>query len=115
MTRRQGARADSGQATLELLAMLPVVLLLTGLLLQLGAVVWAINDTTEAVRQGARAASQGDGGCAAARRALSGALSDESCGESAGHVEMTVEAPMLVDAFPAYLIRREATMPVMTD
>lgn len=107
--RRSG---QAGQATLELVALLPVVLLLTGLMLQLGAVIWAITDTTEAARQGARAASMGQDGCSAARAALSGSLTFAApCSPGSGSVALAVDAPILIPGFPDVTIRRAADLP----
>lgn len=114
MSRLRGRR-DSGQATLELIAMLPVVLVLVGVLLQLGAVVWAITDTTEAARQGARASSMGQAGCSAARAALSGSLQDVGCTEGGGRVQLQVLTPVLVDELPQWTITRTAVLPDVSD
>lgn len=113
----RGTARDAGQATLELLALLPTVLLLAGLLLQLGAVAWAITDTTEAARQGARASSMGQDGCTAAERALSGGLADDvlSCSSGGGQVVLQVAAPIFLDALPPVRISREATLPDLAD
>ena len=109
-------RDDRGQATLELVAMVPFVLFVTATLLQLAAVVWAITDTTEAARQGARASSIGDvDGCSAARAALSGTLTATSCIAGAGFLTMEVDAPSLVPGFEDVVIRREAAMPDVSD
>lgn len=108
-------RDDRGQATLELVAMVPFVLFVTAALLQLAAVVWAVTDTTEAARQGARASSMGDDGCSAARAALSGSLTDTYCRYGAGSLTMEVDAPILVPGFDDVVIRREATLPDVSD
>ncbi|WP_380164489.1 TadE/TadG family type IV pilus assembly protein [Jannaschia sp. R86511] len=115
MSRRRGD--DRGQATLELIAMLPVVLLLTGLLLQVGAIAWAITDTTEAARQGARASSMGQDGCSAAEAALSGSLTivPSSCSAGGGTVALQVRAPILVPGFDDVRISRSAEMPDVTE
>lgn len=112
---RPVGRGDRGQATLELVAILPVVLFITATLLQLAAVVWAISDTTEAARQGARAGSMGQDGCSAARAALSGALEATSCVGAAGSVVMEVDAPILVPGFDDVVINRQATLPDVAD
>lgn len=111
---RRGTVRDAGQASLELVAMLPFVLLLAGLLLQLGAVVWAITDTTEAARQGARAASMGQDGCGAARAALSGSLTATGCTSAGGTVRLEVQTPALVDQLPRWTIDRTAVLPDLT-
>lgn len=115
-SRSMPVRPDGGQATLELIAMLPFVLLLAGLLFQVGSVVWAITDTTEAARQGARAASMGDGGCAAARAALSGGRgADADCSVVGETLTLTIPAPIFVDAIGDVTIERSATLPDLTD
>ncbi len=104
-------RGDRGQATLELVAMVPFVLFVTATLLQLAAVVWAITDTTEAARQGARASSMGHDGCSAAESALSGSLDAVSCSAGGGSLGMEVRAPIIVPGFEDVVIRREANLP----
>lgn len=113
--RPTSRRGDRGQATLELVAMVPFVLFVTATLLQLAAVVWAITDTTEAARQGARASSMGDDGCSAARAALSGSLTTTSCGAGGGSLAMEVRAPIIVPGFEDVVIRRAATLPDVSD
>lgn len=113
----RGARGDRGQATLELVALLPVVLLLTGLLLQVGAIAWAVTDATEAARQGARASSTGDDGCTAAEAGLSGSLTtDGRCeDDGSGSVRIQVDAPVLVPGFGDITITRAADLPDVSD
>lgn len=108
-------RGDGGQATLELVAMVPFVLFVTATLLQLAAVVWAITDTSEAARQGARASSMGDDGCSAARDALSGSLRTMSCSAGGGTLAMEVDAPIIVPGFEDVVIRRAADLPDVSD
>jgi hypothetical protein len=115
-THRTGRR-DRGQATLELLAALPFLLIMAALLLQLAAVVWVVTDTTDAARQGARASSMGQDGCGAARAALSGAMPGEvlSCSSGGGTVRLAVSAPVMVPGIPDVTVRREAQLPDLAD
>lgn len=114
---RRRLAGDRGQSTLELVAVVPVVLLLAGILLQLAAVTWAITDVTDAARHGARASSQGNDGCAAARNALSGRLAADmtDCDHDRGTVTITVRAPILVSGFEDVDIRRTAELPDLRD
>jgi Flp pilus assembly protein TadG len=114
---RRRPRGEAGQSTLELVAVVPVVLVLTGILLQLAAAVWAVTDVTDAARQGARASSKGDNGCAAATRALSGSLGDDvvSCSSGGGTLRIEVAAPILVPGFDDFTIVRTASMPDVAD
>ena len=68
-----GARGAAGQATVELVLVLPVVGLALLLVLQVGLVVRAQVLVVHAAREGARAAAVEGGSVAAARRAATGA------------------------------------------
>jgi hypothetical protein len=115
--RPQRSQGEAGQSTLELVAVVPLVLLLCGMLLQLASAVWAVTDVTDAARQGARASSQGDDGCAAATGALSGSLGDEvvACSYGRGTLTIEVRAPILVPGFDDFTIVRTATLPDVAD
>ena len=118
VTRRR--RDDGGVASLELLAMMPLVFLFALLALQVGAFLWAITSTNEAVRQGARAQSLGDNGCQAAEDTLTDTLVVEECRNRGGSglggvsVQLVVRVPVLPfveDYVPDVRVTRDAYLP----
>ena len=121
--RGRRSQGDEGVSTIELLGVTPIVLLFAALGLQLGAWIWAVTSTNEAVRQGARAASLGDDGCDAARATVSDALDVVHCSSNStsaaaqpNSIRMVVEPPMLglLDMWldeVDFTITREAHLP----
>lgn len=98
-------RDDRGASTLEFVAYLPIALIFLLVVFQVCAIMWAANSINEAARQGARAQSLGQDGCAAARASLSGYLDFDprrDCTASGGAglydgpstVEITVRTPV---------------------
>lgn len=77
MTGRVRRRDDRGVASIELLGIMPLALLLALIGLQVGAFLWAVTNTNEAARQGARAQSLGQDGCATFRATLADSLDTE--------------------------------------
>lgn len=115
-------RRDGGVASIELLAIAPLGLLLALVGLQVGSFMWAVTNTNEAVRQGARAQSLGDDGCAAAEATLSRSLELASrplCTGGDGplsptRVVLEVEVPIIPfirDFVPDDTITRTAYLP----
>ena len=105
MRRRPGS--DAGSASLELIGMLPIVGIVLAALVQAGAGVYALQGTTDAVRQAARAASLGQDVEQAAQRALPGGLTVEDVDVTpGGRVTLSVEGPGLLPT-----IRRSAELP----
>ncbi|MGL5817280.1 MAG: TadE/TadG family type IV pilus assembly protein [Phycicoccus sp.] len=112
-------RAERGSATLELVATMPLLLLFGLLALQVGVYLWVVASTNDAVRQGARAASLGGDGCAAATLALGQGLPPRGCAVTSGPgggagVEVVVQAPgiPMVERFaPTITVTRKAFMP----
>lgn len=124
MRGRRGHRSgDRGTASLELVALSPFILLFALVALQVGALLWAVTTVDEAVRQGARAQSLGQSGCAAVRGALPGTLTLSTCTQSSGvggpgdgphQVQVEVDAPILpgiASLVPDATITRDAVMP----
>lgn len=121
--------SDTGQSTVELALLLPVVLVLLLAVLQVGLIARDVVLVAHASREAARAAAV-DGGAAAALRAAaqSSGLVEERVdvrltggGEPGGRVraEVTYRAPTSVPLVGALLgdrvLRAEATMRVETD
>ncbi|GAB4070214.1 hypothetical protein GCM10028777_34760 [Angustibacter speluncae] len=103
LTTRRVARlrGDRGASTLEFVAYLPIALIFLLVVFQVCVFMWALNGLNEAARQGARAQSLGQDGCAAASRSLSGYLDVVRCSSSGGpgmytpsSVEVTVKTPV---------------------
>jgi hypothetical protein len=91
--------------------MIPLVFLLAAIGLQGGVYMWAATNTNEAARQGARAQSLGQDGCAAVAATLGGSLDLESCSATGGpnpfsptrlDVRVRVRSPCASWANPPY-------------
>lgn len=118
---RRGTGREAGVASIELLGMIPLVFLFAALGLQVGAFLWAVTNTNEAARQGARAQSLGQDGCGAANATLATSLDVISCNASGGkgmytpsNVTLVVKVPVLdlVDDYvPEVEIKRSAYLP----
>lgn len=106
------ARDDRGTASLELVGLLPVVVITMGLLLQGGAALYAVQGTSDAVRQAARAYSLGLDVDQAAADALPGGLRVKAVqAYGPDHtVRLTVSIPRLVAVGPA-TVTRVAVLP----
>lgn len=85
-----------GQASAELVAVVPIVLLAALAMAQLVVAGWALVSAGEAARAGARAVHVGGEAAPAARKALPLLLEPASVTESAGQVEVEVRAPALI-------------------
>lgn len=109
---RRGARGDRGTASLELVALFPLVLGLAVIVLQVGAVIYGAVSAQEAARVAARASSRGLDPAAAAAGSLPAFLSLASVTSiGPGHgVRISVDIPR-VSPLPAFTVTREAVMP----
>jgi hypothetical protein len=106
-------RRDGGVASLEVIALYPLLVLFGTVALQAGAAVWTVALTDDAVRTAARAASLDEDPAAAAAAALPGAIDVRSVGSfgaPAHGVRLTVEVPR-VSPLPVFTVTREAVMP----
>ena len=109
-----GAR---GQASVELVAVLPLIALAVAVVVQVGLAAHAWGAAREAARAGARAASVDAPVHSAARRMLGGDLARGSVvrtrEDPAGgvHVSVRVRVPMIVPWVPAPLVSAEAEVP----
>ena len=97
-----GSRHQDGQASVELVAVLPFLALVAALAVQLAIVGYGLWTSANAARAGARAAHVGGDGAAAARSAVPQRLRDrlEARGDP---LEVTLRVPSLipgVDSIP---------------
>jgi hypothetical protein len=113
VTRRRGQRRDRGVASLEVVALYPLLVLFGTFALQAGAAVWTVSLTGDAARTAARAASLDDDPAAAARAALPGSIAVQGVrtfGAPAHGVRVTTRVPR-VSPLPVFTVTREAVMP----
>jgi len=107
-SRRRRLRDPAGQASVELVATLPALVVVALLVAQLGIAGWALWSAANAARAGARAAYVGGSAGAAARSALPGPLRDGATVSSGGNVEVRVRAPGLVPGLPSIPVSARA-------
>ena len=119
VVRRRAVRGgDGGQATIELVGVVPVLLFVALLVVQVGVVGAVLVTTESAARAGARAQGQTCNGVQVAEQAPPGWLQDESTAQLTGGpadtvtVEVRTAVPVLFTglALPAPVTRR-ATFP----
>ena len=92
--RRSDRRHDSGQATIELIAGVPVLALGALVALQLCAVAFTVHLADGAAEAGALAVAAGEPAAVAARGALPGGASEDvSVEAAAGRVRVEVRPP----------------------
>lgn len=89
-------RECRGQASVELVALIPLIALLALAFAQAAVAGWALVSAGEAARAGARAAHVGGDVGAAVRRALPGMLEPAAVSADGGQVRVEIRAPMLV-------------------
>jgi hypothetical protein len=85
-----------GQASVELVAVLPALAVSLVIAAQTVVVGWALWSAGNAARAGARAEEVGSDAAAAARRALPGALRDGAAIRSGDGVRVKVRVPAIV-------------------
>ena len=102
---------QSGQVSAELIAVVPLAILVTLAVAQLALAGWALWSAGDAARAGARAAHVGGDARAAARSALPSPLRDRAQVSEGGPVEVRVAAPSLVPGLPAVPITARADLP----
>jgi hypothetical protein len=90
-----------GQAAAELVAVVPLVLVVTLAVGQLCVAGWALLSAGEGARAAARAAHVGGPPRAAARRALPDALAPAEIAVDGAEVRVRVRAPALLPGLPA--------------
>jgi hypothetical protein len=92
---------ERGQASAELVAVVPLALIAALALGQLVVAGWALVSAGEAARAGARAAHVGAAAEPAARRAVPDALEPAQVRTDHSEVSVRVRAPALIPGLPA--------------
>jgi hypothetical protein len=101
-------RAQSGQASVELVAAIPVLLLVTLAVAQLAIAGYALWSAGAAARAGARARYVGGDARAAARRSLPSPLRRGATIRDRDGVSVRVAAPSLVPGVPSVPVTARA-------
>lgn len=99
-----------GQASVELLAVVPLVLVLALALAQCAVAGYALLSAGEAARAGARANHVGADFEDAARAALPGFLDASDVSQAGAEVRVEVEAPALIPGFDGIPVRAAAAL-----
>jgi len=102
--------AERGQASAELVAVIPAVLVAVLVAAQIGLVGWALWSAGSAARAGARAAHVGGDAESAARSALPTHLRKGARVKEDGEVGVTVRVPMLVPGAPRIPLEARAAL-----
>jgi hypothetical protein len=103
-------RAERGQASAELVAVIPALLLAVLVAAQIGLVGWALWSAGSAARAGARAAHVGGDAEAAARSALPTKLRKGVRVTDDGEVGVRVRVPTLVPGVPRIPLEASAAL-----
>jgi pilus assembly protein CpaE len=112
-----GTRREQGQASVELVAIVPALIAVTLIAAQLAVAGWALWSAANAARAGARAVYVGGDPGGAARSALPGVLRRGSRVNAAGggDVQVRIGAPALVPGLPTIPISAHASLKAPTD
>ena len=113
-SRRRRSAASSGQASVELIAAIPFLILATLVAIQLALIGFALWSAGSAARAGARSSYVGGIAESAARAALPGPLrrGAEVEAPAGGPVEVEVRAPSLVPGVPGLSLAASAGLGV---
>jgi hypothetical protein len=101
---------ERGQASAELVAVVPALMMAFAVAVQIGLVGWALWSAGSAARAGARAEHVGGDAEAAARSALPEHLRKGSKVKNDGEVAVTVRVPMLVPGTPRIPLSASAAL-----
>ena len=94
-------RDEDGQAATELVAVIPLLLVLLAAVAQLSIAGYALWTAGDAARAGARAAAVGGDAEDAARSAVPGWLEHDARIDASGPVEVELQAPAVLPGVPA--------------
>lgn len=103
-------RRERGSASIEIVALVPVLVGVAMLVFQLGVASWTAAQTQEAAREAARAKSLGRDVGGAAAGALPGSLHVKAIDADGDTVTLTVDVPK-VSVLPTLTVTRHASMP----
>jgi hypothetical protein len=104
------ARDERGQASVEFVAAIPLVLVVTLVVAQLAVAGYALWSAGAAARAGARADYVGGDGKAAARRSLPPPLRSGASIEDSDGLAVRVKAPALLPGIPPVPISAKADL-----
>jgi hypothetical protein len=104
-------RSARGQASVELIAIVPALVALAILAAQLAVAGWSLWSAADAARAGARAAAAGGDAAAAARSALPPPLRTAADVTPGRGVEVRVSVPPLVPGLPALPVTARSALP----
>jgi hypothetical protein len=99
-----------GQASVELVAVIPFLLVATLIAAQLALTGYALWSAGTAARAGARAENVGDDGSAAARRALPGMLREGAEVKAGPPVRVKVHSPSLLPGMPGLSVEAKTNL-----
>lgn len=103
---------EDGQASVELVAAIPLLLVATLVVAQLAVAGYALWSAGAAARAGARTGYVGGDAEAAARRSLPAPLRHDARIEDADGVEVRVRAPALIPGIPSVPVTARAGLDV---
>jgi hypothetical protein len=101
---------DDGQASVELVAAIPLVLVVTLMVTQLAVAGYALWSAGTAARAGARAGYVGGNAKAAARRSLPSPLRHGASIRDSDGLSVQVQAPALVPGIPSIPVTARADL-----
>ena len=104
------ATSDRGQASVELVAVVPALVLGVLIAAQIGLLGYALWSAGAAARAGARAALVGNDAEAAARGALPDPLRDDANVSGEDQVEVRVHVPALLPGLPSVPLEARAAL-----
>src|SRR4051794_32034388 len=107
---RRAFRRDRGQASVELVAVVPVLLLVTLVVAQLAVAGYALWSAGAAARAGARAGYVGGDAEAAARESLPSPLRQGASIRDSDGVSVRVKAPALLPGIPSIPVTARADL-----
>jgi hypothetical protein len=105
-----GGGRERGQASAELIAVVPLVLAAALALGQLGVAGWALMSAGAGARAGARAAHVGAAPEAAVRHAVPDALEPADVARDGAEVRVRLRAPALVPGLPEIPVSASAAL-----
>lgn len=103
-------RSELGQAAIELVAVVPLLLAVLLAVAQLAVAGYALWTAGEAAGAGARAAHVGGDADAAARSALPRWLEDQARIDTGGPISVSVGAPALLPGVPEVRVEAQAEL-----